>query len=220
MVGRTSVATVATALALAAAVIGNPGRAVGYPAVAAGGPAQQEFTLEQVFSAPYPDHLVSARNADRIAWTEYDEGPRNVWTAVAPDYQPVQLTRFTLDDGWEMPEMQISDDGSVVVFVRGGYANREGIHPNPLSEPEGREQTIWAINTRGGEPWRVARGSGPVLSPSGQWVAFVRDGQIYEVPVHPQWGGDSRGSQDEGNAPRQLFSAAGSNVRKDARRVR
>jgi len=204
MVGRTSVAAFGVALVLTGAVVGLPAQVVGHP-------AQQEFTLEQVFSAPYPDHLVSARNADRIAWTEYDEGPRNVWTAAGPDFLPVQLTSYTQDDGWEMPEIQISDDGSVVVFVRGGYANREGIHPNPLSDPDGREQAIWAINTRGGEPWQVARGNRPVLSPSGQWAAFVRDEQIFEVPVHPQWGGDSLGSQDEGNGPRQLFSAAGSN---------
>ncbi len=204
MVGRTSVAAVGVALVLTGAVVGLPAQVVGHP-------AQQEFSLEQVFSAPYPDHLVSARNADRIAWTEYDEGPRNVWTAAGPDFLPVQLTSYTQDDGWEMPEIQISDDGSVVVFVRGGYANREGIHPNPLSDPDGREQAIWAINTRGGEPWQVARGNRPVLSPSSQWAAFVRDEQIFEVPVHPQWGGDSLGSQDEGNGPRQLFSAAGSN---------
>ncbi len=215
MVGRpvekSRLVAAAAALAFAGAMIGHAAPVIGYPGAMIGGSAQQEFTLEQVFGAPYPDHLVSARDTDRIAWTQYDEGPRNVWTAAAPDYQPEQLTRYTRDDGWEMPEIQISDDGSVVVFVRGGYANREGIHPNPLSEPAGREQTIWAINTHGGEPWRLARGNRPVLSPSGQWAAFVRDGQIYEVSVHPQWGGDSLGSQDEGNGPRRLFNAAGSN---------
>ena len=218
MVGQNSVAAVAATLVLVVADVGDPGHVAGHPGHVAGHPngkagepAQQEFTLEQIFSAPYPDHLVSARNADRIAWTQYDEGPRNVWTAAAPDFEPVQLTRYTEDVGWEMPEIQISDDGSVVVFVRGGYANEDGIHPNPLSEPDGREQTIWAINTRGGEPWQVARGNRPVLSPSGQWAAFVRDGQIYEVSVHPQWGDDTLGSHGEGNGPQRMFDVAGSN---------
>ncbi len=211
MVGRIFLAAYAASLLIVGSVIGHPAPLTGYPSTLAEASAQDRFTLEQIFSAPYPDHLVSARDADRIAWTQYDEGPRNVWTAVPPDYRPEQLTRFTGDDGWEMPEIRISDDGSVVVFVRGGYANREGIHPNPRSEPVGREQTIWAINTRGGEPWQLARGNRPKLSPSGQWVAFVRDGQIHEVPVHPQWGGDSLGSQGDGNGSRRLFSAAGSN---------
>ena len=118
MVGRGGLAA-AAALAVAGAMIGHAALVIGYPGAMIGGSAQQEFTLEQVFWAPYPDHLVSARNADRIAWTQYDEGPRNVWTAAAPDYQPEQLTRYTRDDGWEMPEIQISDDGSVVAWSRG-----------------------------------------------------------------------------------------------------
>jgi dipeptidyl aminopeptidase/acylaminoacyl peptidase len=211
MFGRPSVTAVAVVLVLSGMTFGHSGPASAGSAPGSGSPSQEEFTLEQVFGAPYPDHLVSARDTDRIAWTEYREGPRNVWTAAAPDFQPVQLTRFTEDDGWEMPEIQITGDGSIVVFVRGGYANREGIHPNPLSEPAGREQVMWAISTRGGEPWRLARGSEPALSPDGQWVAFVRDGQIWEVPVHPQWSDDLAGSREEGNVPRQMFGAAGMN---------
>lgn len=197
MVARCSVIALVASVALLAA--------------AGGLPAQQEFALEQVFSAPYPDHLVSARNADRIAWTEYDEGPRNVWTTAAPDFQPQRLTHYTDDDGWEMPEIQISDDGEVIVYVRGGNANRDGIYPNPLSEPEGREQAIWAISARGGDPWKLARGNRPVLSPSGQWVAFVQDGQIQEVAVQPGWGFDRVDSGSQDNGPRAMFRAAGRN---------
>ena len=111
-------------------------------------PAQaQRFSIEDVLSPGYPVQLVSARAADRIAWIEYEEGRRNVYTAVAPDFAPVRLTRFEDDDGRDLSNLRISDDGSTLVFLRGHTANRQGWIANPASDPRGAERAAWAVST-------------------------------------------------------------------------
>ena len=56
-------------------------------------------TIETFLAPGYPTELVSAKRADRIAWTAYEHGLRNVFTAAAPDFKPVRLTNFLKDDG-------------------------------------------------------------------------------------------------------------------------
>jgi dipeptidyl-peptidase-4 len=145
--------------------------------------AQNSFTIEQILSYALPSNLVSAKKADRIAWCEAERGMRSVYTAVAPSFKPVRITDFMRDDGKELSALKISDDGAVVVFVRGQGPNRDGWIANPASEPGGGHQEIWAVDTRKAKPVKLADANSPVLSPNGKWVLFVRDGQIYEVPT-------------------------------------
>ena len=149
-------------------------------------PAQaQRFSIEDVLSPGYPVQLVAANDADRIAWIEYEEGRRNVYTAAAPDFDPVRLTRYEDDDGRDLSTLRISDDGSTVVFLRGHTPNRDGWIANPASDPRGAERAVWAVSTAGGEPWRVVEAWNVALSPDGEWVAYARDGAIYRAPVNP-----------------------------------
>ena len=159
--------------------------------------------------------LVAAKGADRIAWIEYEEGRRNVWTALAPDFEPVRLTRFPDDDGRDLSGLDISDDGSTVVFLRGHTPNREGWIANPASDPRGAERAVWAASTSGGEPWRIAEAWNATLSPDGQWVAYVRDGAIHRAPVNPGAlthggaGSESATAAGAGASARPLFSVFG-----------
>ena len=121
---------------------------------------------------------------DRIAWISVELGMRNVYTAAGPDYSPVRLTEWMEDDGRDLSDLRISDDGQVLVFVRGHFPNRQGWVANPNNDPRGAEEAIWALSTGGGEAWRVAEGSDPVLSPDGRWVLFVKDDQIHRAPVN------------------------------------
>jgi hypothetical protein len=146
------------------------------------------FTLEQVLSYAFCYELVSARKADRIAWLENEEGRRNVYTAAAPDFRRVRLTSFMDDDGTDLSGLAISDDGAVVVFVRGHNPNRQGWIANPSHLPDGAEQAIWGVRTVDRKPFRIAAGSAPVLSPDGRRVLWVRDGQIYGAAVRPTVG--------------------------------
>src|SRR5271169_1835126 len=51
-------------------------------------------TIAQFLGAPSPIEVVSARNVDRVAWIAYEEGKRNVYTAAAPAFAPVRLTKY------------------------------------------------------------------------------------------------------------------------------
>ncbi len=141
--------------------------------------AQSKPTIEQFLSPAYPSDLVSAKKADRVAWIAYDRGMRNVYTAAAPDFKPVRVTKFLDDDGVVITDLSISDDGALVTFVRGSEPNRQGWIANPSSDPNGPERAIWAGSTNGTGAWKVGIGASPSLSPDGRWVAFSRDDQIY-----------------------------------------
>lgn len=132
-------------------------------------------------SPAFPQALASAAKVDRIAWISYDEGKRNVYTAVAPGFKPVRVTSFLQDDGVDLTDVQISDDGALVTFLRGHAPNRAGWVANPLSDPNGAERAIWAARTAGGGAWRVTEAGAYQLSPDGRFVLFARDGQIYRA---------------------------------------
>ena len=167
--------------------------------------AEGTFTLEQVLSPLYPKGLVSAKKADRLAWVFYSKGERNVWTAAAPDFKPVNLTGFARDEVFEIPKVYITNDGKTVVFIKGGRPNSKGWVTNSSSDPEGMEQAIWAVRTETGKLWRVAPGRDPVISPDGRWILLVKNGLIHRVPLTPPSDPVSI------SKPELLFRAAGQN---------
>jgi dipeptidyl-peptidase 4 len=167
---------------------------------------QKTFTIEQILSPAFSFELVSAKKADRIAWIAYERGMRNVYTAAAPDFKPVRVTNFLEDDGNDLTDLRMADDGATLVFVRGHTPNGKGWIANPTSDPKGSERAIWAVKTSGGEPWKVAAASNPILSPDGRWVLFTKDGQIHRATVQPV---KSPSETDKGDKP--LFLAFGTN---------
>ena len=174
--------------------------------------AQKKLTVGQFISPAYPFDLVSAKKADRIAWIAYERGMRNAYTAAAPNFKPVKLTAVTEDDGNDMTGTQISDDGSIVMFVRGHAPNREGWIANPTSDARGAERAVWAVRTNGlGKPWKVVvTTSEPVLSPNGQWVLFTKDGQIHRAAVNQS---SALSAVDKGEKPFFKVFGANSNPR-------
>lgn len=181
--------------------------------------AQSKPTIEQFMSPASPLDLVAAKKADRLAWMVYDRGMRNVYSAAAPDFRPVRLTRFLEDNGIDVTDVRLSDNGGVVVFVRGSAPNRDGWVANPSHDPRGGVREIWAVRTTpGATAFRIAAGSAPELSPDGRFVLYVKGEpgiatsvpaprtQIYRARV-------SRAPQvsdiDQGNKP--FITAWGSN---------
>jgi dipeptidyl aminopeptidase/acylaminoacyl peptidase len=148
------------------------------------------YTIAQFLSPASPLEVSAAKKADRVAWVTYERGMRNVYSAAAPDFKAVRLTNFMKDDGVDVGGVQLSDDGTIAIFVRGSAQNRSGWVANPSHDPNGPERAVWAARTDGSGAWRLAvltgnevggRGAGPVLSPDGKYVAFVKDGQIYRA---------------------------------------
>ncbi|HEX8945533.1 MAG TPA: hypothetical protein VF785_20505, partial [Gemmatimonadaceae bacterium] len=155
-----------------------------------------QYSIDQFLSPASPLEVSAAKKADRIAWVTYERGMRNIYTAAAPDFKAVRLTKFLADDGIDVSSVRLSDDGSVAIFVRGSGQNRAGWVANPTHDPNGAERAVWSARTDGSGAWRLAvltgnelpgfggrGGSGPELSPDGKHVVFARDGQLYHARV-------------------------------------
>lgn len=154
-----------------------------------------QYTIDQFMSPASPLEVSASRKSDRIAWVTYERGMRNVYTAAAPDFKPVRITKFLEDDGIDLSSVRLSDDGTIAIFVRGSGPNRVGWVANPTHNPNGAERAVWAARTDGSGAWRLAvltgnelpgfggRGGGPELSPDGKRVVFARDGQIFHARV-------------------------------------
>lgn len=147
--------------------------------------AQTKPTIAQFLGPASPLELARARNVDRVAWVTYERGMRNVYTAAAPDFRAVRLTSFLQDDGQEVSDVELSDDGSTAIFIRGTMPNREGWVADPLHEPTGAERVVWAVRTSGGPAWRVVAANQATLSPDGKAVLYVKDGQIFRAHIVP-----------------------------------
>jgi dipeptidyl-peptidase-4 len=155
-----------------------------------------QYTIDQFLSPASPLEMSAAKKADRIAWVTYERGMRNIYTAAAPDFRAVRLTKFLDDDGVDVSSVRLSDDGTTAIFIRGSGQNRQGWVANPTHDPNGGERAVWAAHTDGSGAWRLAvltgnelpgfggrGGSGPELSPDGKHVVFARDGQLYHARV-------------------------------------
>jgi dipeptidyl aminopeptidase/acylaminoacyl peptidase len=159
--------------------------------------------MEQLLGYSYVSGLAASEKGDRIAWVENRRGVRNIWFALATDGAPRQLTHYTKDDGQELTQLSFSADGSQLVYVRGGDHDENwpaagNLAPDPDDNPSEPKITIWSITT-GSEsaPVQLAEGDSPALSSSGQ-VAYVRDGQIWTLPL-------PRGMNSAGQGKRLFF---------------
>ena len=175
-----SVRSFALAAALAAAAL--------VPPAARAQDAGGGFTMAQVTSYPFPAELVSSPGEARVAWVFNERGVRNVWVAEAPDWAAHRVTSYTADDGQELTNLSFSPDGRTIVYVRGGdhdsnWSAEGNLPPDPSSSPEQPVVQIWSVSAAGGAPKLLAAGDAPVISPRGDRVAFVKDHQIWVVPL-------------------------------------
>src|SRR5207237_2103340 len=118
-------------------------------------------------SAPFPENLTAATKVSRIAWTFNEQGKRNIWVAEGPSFTARKVTAYNEDDGGALSDLNFSDDGSAIVYVRGEGKNSAGQFPNPTSNPAGMEQTVWTIAWSGGDAKRVDVGDSPKISARG-----------------------------------------------------
>ncbi|MCD9033646.1 prolyl oligopeptidase family serine peptidase [Luteimonas sp. Y-2-2-4F] len=158
------------------------------------------FTLEQIRDYDFPSGLVAAPAAERVAWLSSHRGRRDVWVAEGPDFAPRRLTGYAEDDGQDMSGLQLSDDGGMVVYVRGGEHGSNWGRSDPVnagSLPEAPDVQVWAVPFEGGAPRLLGEGDGAALSPDGRRVAYLKDGEVLAAAT------DGRGE------PQRLLKIAG-----------
>jgi dipeptidyl aminopeptidase/acylaminoacyl peptidase len=143
----------------------------------------QSFTLEQVMSSPFPSELTVSQRGDKVAWAFDAEGKRNIWIAEAPAFAARQLTHYERDDGQELADLTFSPNGNAIAYVRGGDKNQAGEVPNPTSDAGGARQEVWIVDVRTGRATKMGEGSGPIFTPAGDQVIWIRDGHFWTAPA-------------------------------------
>ena len=144
------------------------------------------FTLAQILSYPFPAALARNDSGTAIAYALVTRGVRSLWFAREPGFTPVALFASAGDDGQELSDLAISNDGSHVVYVRGGDHDANWplpLQPNPALSPAQPEMQVWSAATAGGAPKLLGAGDAPVISPDGTRVAFTNDGAAMIAPV-------------------------------------
>src|ERR1700761_6330248 len=171
----------------------------------------QNFTLEQVMSAPFNSGLEASSQGKRILWIANEQGRRNLWMADLADGSARRLTNYMIDDGLEISGAHWTPDGKQIVYVHGGDAEFPHLRaPNPALIPEGADEEIDLVAVDGAaakgagkaaaaEPRKLAAGHEPALSPDGLTLAFLRKGQIYTLAL-----------KDAAAKPVQLIHESGS----------
>jgi dipeptidyl aminopeptidase/acylaminoacyl peptidase len=152
--------------------------------------------LAETLALPVAGGLVGARNVERFAWIENAAGVRNIWVA-EPGRAARRVTAYAEDDGIEISDLELSDDGTRLTFVRGGdneYPDES--LPNTGSATEPPKQQIYLVPLGdGGSPIAVDEGHSPTFAPAGDRLAYAKKGEIW------LWEGDGR--------TRRLASVAG-----------
>jgi len=133
------------------------------------------FTLPQVLGAAFPSELTAAPAGGKVAWVSNARGLRNILVAAPPRYEGRPVTAYSEDDGQEIRQLAWMPDASALVYVRGGSAN-------PALNPKGVSQDVWMVALDGSAPRLVGEGSSPAVSPRGDRIAFLHDGQILWAP--------------------------------------
>lgn len=148
------------------------------------------FTLEQVLSFPFPDGLVAASGADRVAWTFDIRGVRNVWIADGPDFAARQVTHYSEDDGQAIASVRLTPDGRTVVYARGSETNSAGEVADPSSDVQKPEQQVWTVDVASGQPRLLGtmdcgeEGCEDIeISPDGQFAVWAARDALWIAPV-------------------------------------
>ncbi|AQG79494.1 prolyl oligopeptidase family serine peptidase [Spirosoma montaniterrae] len=163
------------------------------------------FSIDDVLSAPYCSNLTAG--SDHVVWVSTTEGVRNVYVYTPTSNKTRKLTSQTVDDGQDFSEFCFSPDGRQLAYVRGSGKNREGVSPNPTSNPAGAEQAVYVVAVDGnGQPRRIGAGSHPTFSPSENQLLFMQGGQVMVADLVTN---QTKRNGQNNSVPTKLFSARG-----------
>jgi dipeptidyl aminopeptidase/acylaminoacyl peptidase len=162
--------------------------------------------LADALALPMASGLVGARDAPRFAWVENAAGVRNVWVAT-PGRPARQVTAYADDDGQQLYGLALSPDGADLAFVRGGDEDIPDAEelPNPGPDPVPARQGLF-VALGDGAPVQVGEGHSPAFSPSGDRLAWTKEGEIW---LWRRDGAPRRIAKLRGNVARLTWSPGG-----------
>ncbi|HTV52596.1 MAG TPA: prolyl oligopeptidase family serine peptidase [Steroidobacteraceae bacterium] len=151
----------------------------------------RSFTLEQVLSAPFASDLTAATEGPpRFAWVSDRLGRRNLWLAVQGGdhgFESRVLTHFDADDAQDIYDLAFAPHHPQLVFVRGGDSEvPDKPAPNPAELPAGASVEVYFVDYARGSTRKLGAGHAPTVSPDGERVLFLHQGEVFEVSLGSQ----------------------------------
>lgn len=140
------------------------------------------FSLQQVMSAPFVDHLTASPDGSVLVWKVYERGRYNIYTNAGGSSH--RVTPYTGDDGLDIDDVHILPSNDAVIYARGGVGdNGGGDNINPLSLIPPPARTVYIAPLSGGEPVTVGQGLKGTVSPKGNQVAWIFNGALMMAPL-------------------------------------
>jgi dipeptidyl aminopeptidase/acylaminoacyl peptidase len=170
------------------------------------------FALTDVLAAPFPSDLRLAPGGEHAAWVFNDGGCRNVWVASTGAATPARaLTAYQGDDGVTIGQLCWSARGDAVLYTRGAC-----LDDSPPPDPDGlagaqAAPRIWLASLGQAAPRLLVPGHTPAVSPRGDLLAYVRDGQIWGLHL-PEQSSGSRWVQQPGRCNSLSWSPDGTRL--------
>ena len=145
--------------------------------------ANNDFTIKEILSAPFPSDLTISSNGKKTAWVFNENGIRNIWVATGPKFKGSAITKNSKDTGEALSSLIFTPNADKVLFIKGSGPNRKGEIPNPTSLPDWPKQEICIMSSKGGSIAMLDEGSSPSLSPNGELLSYIKKGQVWVLPL-------------------------------------
>lgn len=144
-------------------------------------------SLKEILHFETITELTSAQENNVLAWASAYKGNRNVFIAKPPTYTATKVTSFAEKDEQEISGLKLSKNAQYAVFVRGGdhggYLYKTP--NNAQSYAYAPSISIWSIDLQSPNTQKyLADGDKPAISPDGKTVAFLKNGEIWCVPIN------------------------------------
>jgi Tol biopolymer transport system component len=151
----------------------------------------RSFTVDQILSFPSPENLTASPVGSTVAWSFNERGVRNIYVASGPGFEARRVTSYKEDDGQELTHLAFSNDGKMIVYVRGGDhgSGRPGDDgpPNPAQLPIQPKIQVWSVPVAGGTAKVLADGDDFAVAPDSSRVVFAsakeKEKRIWTVPI-------------------------------------
>ena len=129
----------------------------------------------------FPSDLVANHKGDAVAWVFNDKGSRNIYYGQLATNNFKALTQYKGDDGVEIGSIVFAPNDDKIYFVRGNTTNAKGEPANPAQLQYTTEQNIYSLDIASGTIKKLAKGSGPVISPDGKLLVYTQGAKAWKI---------------------------------------
>ncbi len=148
-----------------------------------GVPVCSSQVLHDILSAPYASDLTAGPNGNTICWVSYEAGIRSVFSASAPDFEPIKRYGSQEDDGQILRNFQFDPHAENLYFVRGSATNRRGEVANPSSTAAYPQTQLLRVNLTAKILDTLGSFSNYVVNPDGTDLLIVAGKKLQRLDL-------------------------------------